>query len=121
MQSPPALNVASPLVRPVASSTTSSASVAKVPNKAMPSASVNFDDLWNMSLGSKASSSLAPSAPGAATATKSIKDLEREKAQANMWGAGMPGASGLRNEGPGGLGMQSSAPAGANGADDLLL
>ncbi|CAE6464804.1 unnamed protein product [Rhizoctonia solani] len=48
--------------------------------------SANFDDLWNMSLGTSATAKPAPNA--SASTGKSIKDLEREKAQANIWGGG---------------------------------
>jgi epsin len=51
---------------------------------AKPAASANFDDLWNLSLGgtsttSKSSTNTAPA--------KSMKDLEKEKASAGIWGA----------------------------------
>ncbi len=46
--------------------------------------SSNFDDLWSLSLGS---TTAKPSAVGAASG-KSIKDLEKEKAMAGLWGGG---------------------------------
>ncbi|KAN0127975.1 hypothetical protein V8E53_014229 [Lactarius tabidus] len=80
-----------------------------------------FDDLWSMSLGSAGSSK--PSAP--AGAGKSIRDLEKEKAQRGIWGAQSqprpPAADAF------GSFVTSSAAAGSGaggapaGADDLLL
>jgi epsin len=84
-----------------------------------------------MSLGPSASSNKATAA--GATANKSIKDLEKEKAQAGIWGSGLqsqqqqqrpvggaigaPGAFG--NFSSGSFTTPSSASAG--GGDDLLL
>ncbi|KAF8315582.1 hypothetical protein DL93DRAFT_836174 [Clavulina sp. PMI_390] len=45
------------------------------------SSTSTFDDLWDLGLGSETSAK--PMQPAAGT--KSIKDLEREKAQAGMW------------------------------------
>ncbi|TFY72192.1 hypothetical protein EVG20_g830 [Dentipellis fragilis] len=81
----------------------------------------NFDDLWTMSLGAAASKPTPASG-----ASKSIKDLAQEKAQANIWGAGAarPQSQAAASStfgsfaGPP-MGASSSAPAG--GADDLLL
>jgi len=81
-----------------------------------------FDDLWTMSLGSGTASKPGGGAAGA----KSIRDLEKEKAQAGIWGAQnqmRPPA-----EAGGGFGsfvkstVPSSGGGGApTGADDLLL
>lgn len=81
-----------------------------------PASGSNFDDLWSMSLG-------APAKPASNNASapsrKSIKDLEREKAQAGIWGggngkpAGAPAQAGYNNFGSGG--------GGSGGGDDLLL
>lgn len=51
---------------------------------AKPATSANFDDLWNLSLGttSTANRSNTNTAPA-----KSMKDLEKEKATAGIWGA----------------------------------
>ncbi|KAG8693706.1 Epsin-3, clathrin recruitment and traffic between the Golgi and endosome [Ceratobasidium sp. 395] len=80
-------------------------------------ASGNFDDLWSMSLGSSSTSSAKP-ATGAG-AGKSIKDLEREKAQATIWGSGGKPASG------GGFGAFSGSTGGGaasgGGGGDLLF
>jgi len=81
-----------------------------------------FDDLWSMSLGSAATSK--PSAP--AGAGKSIRDLEKEKAQAGIWGTqsqARPPAMGgfgsfVTTNAAAGSGVGGGAPA---EADDLLL
>ena len=88
--------------------------------------SANFDDLWSMSLGGGGGGgSLSSSAkPGATTAGKSIKDLEKEKAQAGIWGgqqkpvgggAPIPAAFG------GGFGNAAPPSTSSSGGDDLLL
>ncbi|CAE6413666.1 unnamed protein product [Rhizoctonia solani] len=77
--------------------------------------SANFDDLWSMSLGS---SSVAKPATNAGAGTgKSIKDLEREKAQAKIWGGGGQASN------TGGFGNFSSGgnATGGGGGDDLLF
>lgn len=83
-----------------------------------------FDDLWSMSLGSAAS---GKSAGGAASSSKSIRDLEKEKAQAGIWGA----QSQMRPQAPasaaaaGGFGSFAKplVPSGGSepAGDDLLL
>ncbi|KDQ08315.1 hypothetical protein BOTBODRAFT_179949 [Botryobasidium botryosum FD-172 SS1] len=91
-----------------------------------PASSGNFDDLWSMSLGGAGGAS-NKAAAGAAGANKSIKDLEREKAQASIWGgvqAQGQGQSGQQRPGNFGMGMGSSAGFGGSasgGGDDLLL
>ncbi|CCM03741.1 uncharacterized protein FIBRA_05887 [Fibroporia radiculosa] len=86
-----------------------------------PAASANFDDLWSMSLGSGSS---ATKAPGSGPA-KSIKDLEKEKAQAGIWGSGQrpPMAAGFGSFGGAGTGTPSAAapPSSGGGFDDLLF
>lgn len=77
-----------------------------------------FDDLWSMGLGK-------PAAPktGASGPAKSIKDLEREKQQAAIWGtstqqsrtASMGNGAAFGNFG----GSSTAAP--SSGGDDLLL
>jgi epsin len=87
-----------------------------------------FDDLWTMSLGSTGASRPAAGAAGA----KSIRDLEKEKAQAGIWGTQnqtrpLAAAAGAASFG-GGFGSFVK-PAGPSnngggapaGADDLLL
>ncbi|KAH7337018.1 hypothetical protein B0J17DRAFT_665880 [Rhizoctonia solani] len=79
--------------------------------------SANFDDLWNMSLGTSATAK--PTANTGASTGKSIKDLEREKAQANIWGGGgqtSNPASGFGNFSSGGGGAASGG-----GGGDLLF
>ncbi|KAI0927725.1 hypothetical protein AcV5_008184 [Taiwanofungus camphoratus] len=86
-------------------------------------ASANFDDLWTMSLGgSSGSTNKAP----AASAAKSIKDLEKEKVQAGIWGSGQSRPSMAAGFGSFGspAGTPSAAappPSSAGGLDDLLL
>jgi len=96
-----------------------------------PKPSANFDDLWSMSLGSaSAANSAKPFGSAAAPAGggKSIKDLEKEKALAGLWGSagvgrgqgqGMGSFGGFGGMGVGGAASASSTAVG-NG-DDLLL
>ena len=86
------------------------------PPAAAQTKSANFDDLWSMSLGSGSSSSAKP---GATTASKSIKDLEKEKAQAGIWGV----QQGVQQKPVGGAfgGFGNAAPPSSSGGDDLLL
>ncbi len=107
--------VRSAVTSPVSASATSLA--AGKPGK--PSGG-GFDDLWSMSLGSVATSK--PYAP--AGAGKSIRDLEKEKVQAGIWGT--PSQSQARPPvGVSGLGSLTTAGSGVGGgpagADDLLL
>ncbi|KAJ8481753.1 hypothetical protein ONZ45_g15196 [Pleurotus djamor] len=74
----------------------------------------NFDDLWSMSLGSSASKPATGTGQG-----KSIKDLEREKAMAGLWGAGGKPPAGAGASSFGNFG--NGAPASSNNGDDLLL
>ncbi|KAG2131770.1 hypothetical protein DEU56DRAFT_813207 [Suillus clintonianus] len=87
-----------------------------------PKSSSNFEDLWSMSLGT---SSTTPTVKSGSTG-KSIKDLEKEKAQAGIWassqkpGAAQMGMGGFGNFG--GIGTSGGASfASASGGDDLLL
>jgi epsin len=83
-----------------------------------------FDDLWTMSLGSATASKPGGGAAGA----KSIRDLEKEKAQAGIWGAQnqmRPPAAAAAGGGFGSF-VKSAVPSGGGGgaptgADDLLL
>lgn len=74
-----------------------------------------FDDLWNLSLGTSKPSTPANNAAG----KKSIKDLEKEKTQASIWGSAGSGSLGSRGPSTG----ATSAPAqsSSSGFDDLLL
>lgn len=107
-----------PAVRPVQlqstlrPTTTGSLSTPSAPPSSSKPASANFDDLWDLGLGSQATSSKG-AGHGVATVSKIIKDLEREKAQAGMWA-------------PAGQGTLNLASTGAtqhttSGDDDLLL
>ena len=98
------------------------------PAAAKPSA--NFDDLWSLSLGSS-----GPTKPAIGSAnSKSIKDLEKEKALAGLWGGTRdPSLANTRGSGSasrppamgggfgsfGGAGGTSSSS--NTGGDDLLL
>ncbi|KAI0354799.1 ENTH-domain-containing protein [Trametes cingulata] len=110
------LTPASPPPRSVATSPASTGTQQK------PSAAT-FDDLWSMSLGSSTTAKSGGATGG--PQQKSIKDLEKEKAQAQIWGAG-------QNKPPMGAGFGSfgGAPASSNAAppassgnalDDLLF
>ena len=108
-----------PMLSP--STPTSRAPAAATP-AAKPASSGNFDDLWTMSLGSSASS--VKPAGGAPAPAKSIKDLEKEKAQAGIWGAGQqakpPMGAGFGSFGAASTNNAPPASSG-NGLDDLLL
>ncbi|KAI0684528.1 hypothetical protein BC835DRAFT_1409140 [Cytidiella melzeri] len=92
-------------------------SAAKAP-ASKPAASGNFEDLWSMSLGSSASSK----PQGQSTPAKSIQDLQKEKAQAGIWGSSKQSKPVL---GSGAFGTVSSstnqAASSGNGLDDLLF
>ena len=89
--------------------------------------SANFDDLWSMSLGGGSGGgsnrSLSSSAkPGATTTGKSIKDLEKEKAQAGIWAAQQkPVGGGAPVPAAFGGGFGNAPPPSSSGGDDLLL
>jgi epsin len=87
-------------------------------------ATANFDDLWSTSLtsttGRPAAAAAGGSGMGGAIGGKSIMDLQREKAQAAIWGSPAQGKTG----GNTGLGIGGGAPSNSNassGLDDLLL
>lgn len=80
----------------------------------------NFDDLWSMSLGSASGAKPGSAAPG-----KSIKDLEKEKANAGLWGGQQQqqrpvGSAPLPAFGAFGNGAPPSSSNNGH-ADDLLL
>lgn len=56
-----------------------------VPTSSKPSSSSDFGDLWNLGFGGGVDHSIS-SANAAPVSNKSIKDLEREKMEAGMWG-----------------------------------
>jgi len=81
-------------------------------------ASVGFDDLWSMSLGGTSSNKATG---GGAAGGKSMKDLEKEKAQSGIWGANGGATSSLFDMGSSNA-TASNAGMGSGGAnDDLLL
>ncbi|EMD39644.1 hypothetical protein CERSUDRAFT_111954 [Gelatoporia subvermispora B] len=109
--SPPPRNVASPPVvggvpRPAASTHKSTGST-------------NFDDLWSMSLGSSSASKAPAGGPA-----KSIKVLEKEKAQAGIWQASAnrpPMGAPLGSFGATGTSSAAPPASSGNGLDDLLF
>ena len=98
--------------------TSATPSVAKSSAPAAKSSS-NFDDLWNLSLGSKPANAVG----AGSDIGKSIKDLEKEKAMAGLWGrAVQPKASST------GVASQqvfssfgNAPPPSSTDGDDLLL
>ncbi|PFH54025.1 hypothetical protein AMATHDRAFT_136397 [Amanita thiersii Skay4041] len=77
----------------------------------------NFDDLWSMSLGS------TPKPAPAISGNKSIKDLEKEKAQAALWGSRSQPPKGPMGSMSafGSFGTSTSGAGTSSGGDDLLL
>lgn len=78
-------------------------------------ASSGFDDLWSMSLGSSASKPQTASTPA-----KSIQDLQKEKAQAGIWGANQGAGFGAFGAAPSTT-SSSAQPSASSGLDDLLF
>jgi len=82
----------------------------------------NFDDLWSMSLGSKSSSTARPNA--GPTQGKSMKDIEKEKAQASIWGgASQAQTRPAMGSGFGSFGSSTGSnapPSSGGGLEDLL-
>lgn len=108
----PTFSASAAAQKPPFSSTPSTGPVAQKPA----AAATSFDDLWSMSLGSKSTTGTASTGAG-----KSIKDLEKEKATAGLWGgAGQQqrppnmGGSSFGNFG-------NSTGSSSSGGDDLLL
>ena len=83
--------------------------------------SANFDDLWSLGLG--ASKKAASTGATDTTTSKSMKDIEKEKAQAGIWGASQ--GQGHANQGSvsafGSFGGSSAGVTSVGGGDDLLL
>lgn len=92
-------------------------SATPAPPKPNATASANFDDLWSMSLGSSAK--LVSTTGTGTTAGKSIKDLEKEKAMAGLWG--QKPAGGSTGGAFGSFGGMGGATSSSSGGDDLLL
>jgi len=106
-------------MRPTSSFSSKPAASAKPPTAAAPAKSANFDDLWSLSLGGQTAAKPA----GGAGAGKSIKDLEKEKAMAGLWGGQQKAAGGVPPQAaPFGLfGNGAPASSSTGGTDDLLL
>lgn len=83
--------------------------------------SSNFDDLWSLGLGASGKPSSGSSGNTGASAGKSMKDLEREKAQAGIWGASQGHRAQSSVGSFGAFGGASSGGASGGGGDDLLL
>lgn len=102
-------------MRPTSSFSPTPAAAAKPPAAAPAAKSANFDDLWSLSLGGGSSAGKPAAGP-----SKSIKDLEKEKATAGLWGQQKPvGGAPLPSFGVFGNGAPPSSSTGGN--DDLLL
>ena len=119
----PMMNAMSPRSTVTSPMTTSSTPLASGSTKTG-STGGGFDDLWSMSLGSAAASK------SAGVGTKSIRDLEKEKAQAGIWGAQSQmrpqarASSSTAAAGAFGSFVKPMAPSSGGesaGADDLLL
>ncbi|KAF9265204.1 ENTH-domain-containing protein [Marasmius fiardii PR-910] len=119
--SPTGISPMRPSMTPATSTTSAkSPTTGGASSKPASGASANFDDLWSMSLGS----SKPPSGP---TTGKSMKDLEKEKSMAGLWGGAGAGAAkppmgsmdtfGAFGGSSTGAGNTSSS----GGGDDLLL
>lgn len=103
-------------MRPTPLSTSSTTSVPSTASKPAPSA--NFDDLWSMSLGGGLGAK--PTTPVAAGGGKSMKDLEKEKANAGLWG-GATSKPPMGTQSFGSFGPATTPATSSSGADDLLL
>ncbi|KAF9005553.1 hypothetical protein BDQ17DRAFT_354898 [Cyathus striatus] len=78
----------------------------------------SFDDLWSMSLGGSSSKPATPVAGG----NKSIQDLQKEKANANLWGGlQQQQRPGSNANAFGAFGAGPAASSNSSGGDDLLL
>ena len=93
-------------------------------NPAKPATAANFDDLWNLSLGTTSTANK----PNTNTApAKSMKDLEKEKSAAGIWGAMNQNQSRQPTMGGGLWGPSSTTATNTNtakpsgGVDDLLF
>ncbi|KAI0694797.1 hypothetical protein C8Q76DRAFT_251731 [Earliella scabrosa] len=110
----PSQGVMSPTSPPPRASTTSPGLSAQAQKPA-----ASFDDLWSMSLGS-ASGAGKPAAGG--PQQKSIKEIEKEKAQAQIWGGQKPPAGAAFGAFGAPTTTNTTAPASSgNGLDDLLF
>ena len=83
--------------------------------------SANFDDLWNLSLGATSTANKSNTNTGPA---KSMKDLEKEKANAGIWGATNQNQSRQPTMGGGIWGSSNTTATNtkpSGGVDDLLF
>ncbi|OSC98000.1 ENTH-domain-containing protein [Trametes coccinea BRFM310] len=119
----PLMPTMTPTSPPPRSNVTSPA--ASTPGTQQKASAASFDDLWSMSLGSSSSSTKANAAN--APQQKSIKEIEKEKAQAQIWGTGQnkpPMGSGFGSfaGAPASSASNAAPPASSgNGLDDLLF
>lgn len=90
------------------------------PTSTTKSSSGAFDDLWSMGLG-KSGSSAGSSSTANAGPAKSIKDLEREKQQAAIWGAQQRPGTQPSMGAFGAFGGSTTNTTSTGGGDDLLL
>ncbi|CAL1713576.1 unnamed protein product [Somion occarium] len=118
----------SPALQPTRSAPGATATPSTPSVSAKPSSSGGgFDDIWKMSLGATGGSSAAKTSTPPPSQSKSIKDLEREKAQAGIWGGQgqnrPPVGANFGSFGGSTAGASSSAapPSSGNGIDDLLF
>lgn len=115
----------SPVMAPMSSNIPRTGSVgpAATTPVAKPASSGSFDDLWSMSLGTSASKPQA----AASGPAKSIQDLQKEKAQAAIWGSNQtakpPMGAGFGSFGGAAGSTSTAAPPSSsnNGIDDLLF
>ncbi|KZT28737.1 ENTH-domain-containing protein [Neolentinus lepideus HHB14362 ss-1] len=112
---PPRSSFASPI-------SATARSGATTPATAKSSGSGAFDDIWNMSLGS-ATGSRSGTPANSQPVKKSIKDLEKEKAQSGIWGAKHSSQGSMGGFGAFGAPSKPTANtnASSSGLDDLLL
>ena len=81
--------------------------------------SANFEDLWSLGLGTSGKTGSGSS--NNTSAGKSMKDLEKEKAQAGIWGASQGHVTRASLSSFGAFGTSSAGGASGGGGDDLLL
>ncbi|KAI0076762.1 ENTH-domain-containing protein [Panus rudis PR-1116 ss-1] len=98
---------------------------ASQPQPAKSTSAGGFDDLWKMGLSATGGSSAAKTSGPPPTQSKSIKDLEREKAQAGIWGQAQnkpPMGAPLGSFGSSTSTSNAAPPSSSgNGIDDLLF
>jgi epsin len=107
---------------PPRTNVTSPGTIKSAPAAPAKSSGGNFDDLWSMSLGT----SSKPTGAANSGPAKSMKDLEKEKSTAGIWGSaqpqqGKPPAMGMGMGGAsGGFGGAGASSTSSGGFDDLL-